>query len=262
MDVQVKLSAVTAGEGRRLADVSGTLRCAVGHCPSAAISGKAGPQGAPFSFRIRAASQGRSLEGSAEDAGALLHALHIMDGLEGGALSLSGTYNDAREGRPLAGELVIRDYRARDVPLLAKLLTLASLTGFVDTLQGNGISFARLSAPFTLKRDVITLRDAKTYGPAVGLTAEGTIRFPGTRLDVKGTVVPSYTLNSFFGKVPLIGGILTGKEEGGGLIAARYALAGPPGAAQVSVNPLSILTPGFLRGLFDMLPEEKAQKPN
>ncbi len=109
--------------------------------------------------------------------------------------------------------------------MLAKILSLTSLTGFFDTLQGKGIQFSLLRAPFTLTKDVITVKDAKTHGDAIGMTAEGTITFPKRTLDLQGTIVPSYSLNNVVGKVPLVGKLLTG-GEGQGVFAARYSVKG------------------------------------
>ena len=39
-------------------------------------------------------------------------------------------------------------------------------------------------------------------------------------------------------------------EEGGGVFAARYTMRGPLADPDVFVNPLSALTPGFLREIF------------
>ena len=51
------------------------------------------------------------------------------------------------------------------------------------------------------------------------------------------------------GSIPLIGDILTG-GEGGGLFAFTYTIRGSFADPSVSVNPLSVLAPGFLRRLF------------
>jgi hypothetical protein len=68
-------------------------------------------------------------------------------------------------------------------------------------------------------------------------------------LDIQGTIVPAYTLNSIIGNIPLLGSLLLG-GEGQGLFAANYRATGSAADPQVSVNPLSALTPGFLRRLF------------
>jgi hypothetical protein len=53
-------------------------------------------------------------------------------------------------------------------------------------------------------------------------------------------------VNKAIGSIPLIGDVLTGGT--GALIAATYKMKGRGGKdPEVSVNPLSVLTPGILR---------------
>jgi len=61
--------------------------------------------------------------------------------------------------------------------------------------------------------------------------------------------VPAYTANSLLGDIPLIGDIFVGRR-GEGVFALSYSVQGPFEKSQVSVNPLSALTPGFLRDIF------------
>ena len=70
-----------------------------------------------------------------------------------------------------------------------------------------------------------------------------------TSLDLQGTIVPAYFFNSLLGNVPLIGRLFS-PERGGGVFAASYSLRGKLDDPDVTVNPLSALTPGFLRGVF------------
>jgi hypothetical protein len=85
----------------------------------------------------------------------------------------------------------------------------------------------------------------------VGFTATGHIDLGKDTMNLTGTVVPAYTLNSVFGDLPLIGSILV-PEKGSGLFAATYSMRGPIDNPDVGVNPLATLTPGFLRGLFNI----------
>ena len=108
--------------------------------------------------------------------------------------------------------------------------------------------------------DTITVDKGKAYGAALGIMADGDINpFQQGELDMKGTIVPSYTANSFLGKIPLLGEALVG-GKGQGLIAARFSVKGTSENPQVSVNPLSLLTPGFLRNLFDVFDAPKKSK--
>jgi hypothetical protein len=249
---------VVFGKGRELLAVKGSVNCLKTHCESANISGNT-VDNKPFNFRIMRNPKGkRQLSLHSESAGAFVKALNLFDGMEGGDLTLTGNYKEASEGKAsvLRGRLDINEHTVKNASVLAKILSLASLTGFFDTLQGNGINFVRLSAPFVLMKDVITLEKAKTHGNAMGLTAEGDIIFPNGKLEIQGTLVPSYSINNVLGNVPILGKVFTG-GEGQGVFAARYSIGGTTNDPKVSVNPLSILTPGFLRGLFDILDKPK-----
>ena len=72
-------------------------------------------------------------------------------------------------------------------------------------------------------------------------------------LDLEGTMIPAYALNSVFGHIPLLGEIFTGGEKGGGVFAATYRMTGPIEEPMVSVNPLSALAPGILRNVFGII---------
>jgi hypothetical protein len=64
-----------------------------------------------------------------------------------------------------------------------------------------------------------------------------------------GTIVPAYFFNSMLGQLPLVGKLFS-PEKGGGVFAARFGLNGNIDDPSVSINPISALTPGFLRGIF------------
>ena len=253
LQLKTDVARVLFGQGRELLATKGTVDCDSNHCESANIAGTTA-DGKPFNFRILRNPKGsRQLSLHAENAGLFLKSIDLFDAMEGGDLSITGDYTEsANSSSLLQGRVDINDHTVKNASVLAKMLSLASLTGIFDTLQGKGIHFARLSAPFTLSHDVITLDKAKTHGDALGLTAEGTITFPKVELNIQGTIVPSYSLNHVLGNVPLIGGVLTG-GEGQGVFAARYDVTGTQDDPKVSVNPLSILTPGFLRGVFDIM---------
>ena len=81
--------------------------------------------------------------------------------------------------------------------------------------------------------------------------------------------MPAYLLNGTIGKLPIVGNLLTG-GAGKGLFAVNYSLGGSLDHVQISVNPLSVLAPGFLRNFFifaapkpavSPVPAAPAQKP-
>jgi len=202
-----------------------------------------------FQARIAPKAGGRRVTASADDAGELLRGLDYLRSMQGGRLSVQAEYDDQQLGRPLAGTASIENFRVRDAPALGRLLQAMTLYGLVEVMQGPGLGFTRLIAPFRLTDDALDLTDARAFSSSLGLTAKGRANLDIQRLDMQGTIVPAYFFNSLLGNVPLVGKLFS-PERGGGVFAASYSVTGPIADPQVSVNPLAALTPGFLRGLF------------
>ena len=205
-----------------------------------------------------------SLKAKTNDMGAALRVLNILDTVEGGILEVRGESDGPSPAFPIKASLQARDYRVVNAPILARVLTFGSLTGAMDTLSGDGIVFQRLIGDFVLDNGVASSEMLRAYGAAIGLTAKGQVNVDTARLDIEGTVIPAYAVNRVLGKIPVLGNILTG-GEGGGVLGVTYSVGGPFEEPEVSVNPLSALAPGFLRGLFSgegepvALPDERQQ---
>jgi hypothetical protein len=207
------------------------------------------PQNHMLALRLMPASGAARFTLNSDDAGETLRQFGIYDHFLGGQLGIDATRTGGEDG-PWTGTASIADFRAVKAPALAKLLTVASLTGIASILSGQGIYFTRFDLPFTLRDEVLTLEKARLVGSELGLTGEGEIDFGSDRMKVTGTVVPAYTINSLLGNIPLIGRIFTG-SEGSGIFAATYRLEGPLDDPSASVNPLAMLAPGFLRTLIE-----------
>lgn len=211
---------------------------------------------APFELTFREDTGVRRFQAQSPDGGAVLRNLGLGDDFVGGDFMVLGQVD------PLGvveGELTIESFNLVDAPLLARLLSVASLTGIVDELQGTGISFSKVSVPFTYSDQVFAIRDSAMYGSSLGLTASGQYDLAQSTLDGEGTIVPAYAVNSALGALPIVGPIFTGGEEGGGLFAATFAMRGNPEGGEITVNPLATLTPGFLREIFKIFDPPPAE---
>jgi hypothetical protein len=246
--VEAKLDRVVLGAGREMLAVAGTADNDGRMLRSASLTGRIG-KAAPFTVAIQPMAGGRLLSGSAADAGALLRVLGVVADMQGGKLQLSGRYDDTVPGHPLTGTVSIDDFRLRNAPTLGRLLQAMTLYGVVEVLQGPGLGFNRLVAPFRLQGDVLDLADARAYSASLGMTAKGRIDLTRNTVDLEGTIVPAYFFNSLLGGIPFVGRLFS-PERGGGLFAATYGVKGSLDDPTISVNPLAALTPGFLRGLF------------
>ncbi|ABC22837.1 YhdP family protein [Rhodospirillum rubrum] len=200
----------------------------------------------PLALALEPKGTQRRFTLSAADAGTILRGFDVIETVAGGNLSVEALSDPGGVAR---GRVLVKDFRLQKAPVLAQILSVAGLTGILDVLGGQGIAFSTLVVPFVYDDPVVTVSEAQAYGNAIGLTAEGAINLDDERLSLKGTVVPAYAINSLLGKIPLLGSIIVG-GKGQGVIGVNYAVSGDVSKPAISVNPLSALTPGFLRGIF------------
>lgn len=217
---------------------------------------------------IRGADNSRKLKLQTADAGRLLRAVTGFRSVIGGDLSLSVDLSpmpaagQSSGAAPSAydGVLKIEKFKIVNQPFVARLLAAGSFTGLDDLMRGEGITFSKLEQVFQGRGDMITLTGGRAAGPAIGLTTQGTINRASDKIDLYGTIVPLYGLNSVFGEVPLIGDIL-GSRDGEGIFGVTYGVSGPVNELRIAVNPVSMLAPGFLRKIFQMGPTPQAAAP-
>lgn len=208
------------------------------------------PSGAPITFDYRPSKAGEhALNIATSDGGGALRALGLYDSVEGGTLSITGRVKDDQPWRPLRGKIEMTSFRLINTPFLARFLTVATLTGVVDAVTGEGFLFGGASGRFVKTRGLIDVRRFRSAGPSIGMTAQGKIDLDRNLANVKGTLVPAYALNSVLGNIPLIGPLIQG-GEGEGLFAATYQVTGDLDEPKIDVNEWSALAPGFIRNWF------------
>jgi hypothetical protein len=118
-------------------------------------------------------------------------------------------------------------------------------------LNGEGIQFEHAEFKFSVVDDLVRVKGGRSYGSALGLTAQGDYNMNTLEYSFGGTAVPAYALNSLVSKIPIIGRLLTGRR-GEGLLGLGYRVTGRGDDPSVFVNPLSVLTPGILRRIFEV----------
>ncbi|HEC14805.1 MAG TPA: hypothetical protein ENI72_03510, partial [Rhodospirillales bacterium] len=245
--MSVDVGRVWLGKGRALDGVVGTFSRADNKWRSMSVDGRTGSN-SPFKIKIMPGGKGaRVLNITAKDAGAFIKAFGYYDDMVGGTLSITGTFNDRQPGSPLQGKLLVRNYRVIKAPALARLVSIMALTGILEAIQGDGLAFTSLDVPFVFSGGVLEIKNAKATGLSLGYTAKGKLYTYARVVDLQGTMVPAYAINTVWSKIPILGKILTGGEEGGGVFAATYTMTGPMENPKVTINPLSVLAPGILR---------------
>jgi len=142
-------------------------------------------------------------------------------------------------------KLIIDNFKVKEIPVLAKLLALASLQGIADLLTGEGIRFTDFEMNFTNKDKLMTIQELYAIGPAISILIEGYIE-ENDIISLRGTLVPATTINRSIASIPLIGDLLIGKKAGEGVFGVSFKVKGPPKKLETTVNPIKTLTPRFI----------------
>ena len=248
LDIKVNADKIWLGEKRWFDAVSATLVREPEGWKSVEVEAKVGPNLKHFGVSYGQKKSYRDLNVYSDDAGETLRMLGTIDNATDGTLQITGSEPTA--DAPLKGEILIENFRVTNAPVLARILSAASLTGIVHSMTGKGLMFDKFRADYSLQDDLVELRDGRARSADLGLTIEGKIDLLLETLELKGLIVPAYTINSLLANIPILGELFGG--PGGGLFAATYSIRGPLGNPSVGVNPLSMLTPGFLRYIFSI----------
>jgi len=181
------------------------------------------------------------------DFGTLAQGVFGIRSIEGAPGSIKGAtlVDGGFSGRFETTELIIKE-----APTLARLLSIGSLDGLSDLVNGEGIRFDKLEGDVWLKDGKLGLADTKLVGSSLGISATGVIDLDAGTIDVRGAIAPAYAVNSVLGIIPGIGRLFVNRQ-GEGIVAFSYSLSGPLDQPTVSVNTLTALTPGILRRIFE-----------
>ncbi len=193
------------------------------------------------------------LEVYSDNSGMLLRSFGVGKSIKNGKLSLY--LSSKRENGEHYGMLSINNFYIKDAPLLTTLLSMSSLPGIVNAIKNEGVHFYKCNAPFSYKDGTIEIEETWLEGAELGISTSGTLDIKGYKFQVEGQVIPAYSINKSLLKIPIIGKLLTGGKSRG-IISIDYKANGDDKNNNVSVNPISSLTPSLLKrllGVFDRI---------
>lgn len=214
---------------------------------SAAVTGSLGE--APVEMTYAGAAAKSSFAIRSKNAGAVLKAYEGFDSISRGQLRIDGVRAGEGADRYWDVTMLVEDFDLVEAPILAQLLSAASLTGLLDVVRGRGVHFNRLDARLESSERRLAIKDLLAQGRSLGISASGVIDKRERTSEITGMLVPAYLVNQIIGSIPLIGTFITG-GKGEGLLASEFKISGPLAKPQITVNPLTALTPGIMRNLF------------
>ncbi len=246
--VRVNITSVQALRGEKVNDVRGEITLRDGLVRRASLTGRFA-SGRKVALDLAPARDGlRRLRIVSDDAGALLRASGLYSRILGGSAEFTALLKGGEDGGVQRGLLILRKFMVRGDQRLARLQR-PGKKGRAGPRRGQ--RFKKLVLPFSTDRHFIRIGDAIIRSPEIGATANGMIRRADGAMDIGGTIIPAYALNAAFGKIPVLGALLTG-GRGQGVFGMNYALKGTMSRPKFLVNPLSAVAPGVFRQLFHL----------
>jgi hypothetical protein len=210
---------------------------------------------APLAVRLESSNGARQITAEARDAGAAFRIVGFYPSIEGGDASLQVNLDAGGPGSK-TGTLWAREFVVLGDSVVNDVLADPNSTAVLgDRKQQQQVTrqrivFNQLRAPFSVGGGKFRLKDAYMNGPLLGATMRGTVDFKAQTVDLGGTYVPLYGLNSALGSIPILGRVLVGRQ-GEGVVGITFAIKGRLDEPQVLVNPMSVMTPGIFRQIFE-----------
>ena len=171
----------------------------------------------------------------------LVKRYNFIKGFQEGSLE----FNSSKKRGISNSVLVIDNFKVKEVPIFAKLLSLASLQGMADLLTGEGIRFTDFEMNFSNQKSLTTIQEMYAIGPAVSILMDGYIENKKI-VSLRGTLVPATTINRTIASIPFLGKILIGDKVGEGVFGVSFKIKGSPKNLKTTVNPIKSLTPRFI----------------
>lgn len=181
-----------------------------------------------------------------DDAGEFLRSTGLLPNLYGGDIVMVARKEENNDSLRILMKIV--DVRAQQMPALSEILSMASVIGMVEQLNGDGILFDEIQAEVIIDENQLEIRRAFASGASLGMTLDGTVSRTTDQINLKGVITPLNLANELLIATPLRA-IGIGKGDGFG--AVSYFIRGSFQQPEVGANPLTILTPGIFKTFFE-----------
>lgn len=239
MDIEIKLDRLILNEEEPITNLLGHFKKQNGIWQKLSLNAIAG---VPFNVAYQPKKQ--TLMATTTDFGAFLNHIGLPNRIEKGDFSLNMTQ---QEIGGFKGEINIKKFKLKDTSFWMQAVT---ILGIIDGIRGKDLSFEEAKIPFTIEHKPIltfSVKEGLMSGTNLGITFNGTTT--SSEINMSGSIITAYAINSLPGKIPFIGALFK-DGEGGGLFGVKYDLTGSPFKPEINFNTLSSIAPGILGTLF------------
>lgn len=223
--------------------------------------------GKPIEARMQSLED-RVMHVETPDAGQALKTIGFYSSMVGGKGDLWVDI-DGSKGIERSGRVRISKFRVLGDPVVSELVQGADETRPAIAygkerpqrrIVREEITFDSLRGSFITGNEQVVIESLTAAGPLIGANVRGKMDFRTHSVSMGGTYVPLSGLNRVLSGIPLFGELLTGPRKDG-VIGITFAVDGPMSKPNVIINPLSMVAPGVLREIFQMVPENPRLTP-
>jgi len=201
-----------------------------------------------FEFSILPKDGDKQMYMFAKNAGQFFYAQKISKDIIGGALIGKGSF---RRFDDYDLTIKVKDFSISKDAKYYDLIATSRLLDVFSLLQNNQDEFNYLEVPITKRGNVFNFDHAIMLGGTVAFSFKGEATPINKTASVNGTYGPLYLFEQNFKDVPFLSELF-GKNVEESLLAADFKVKKNGSETEFIFNPLSILTPGKTRNIFDI----------
>lgn len=163
----------------------------------------------------------------------------FLNGTARGRIKLDGIRGEGPLVKRLNGtaSVIIEDGRLWKFGFITDIFSLVNIIS-LDELFKTGLPYKDITGTLNMSRGIISTSDIAFDSNSLRMSAIGTLRVPENRIDLTLALHPFVTIDKIITNIPIIGWIITGKEES--TVSFYFDVEGP--LKKPDVTPLPVKT--------------------
>ena len=153
----------------------------------------------------------------------------------------------------------VKDFSIRDGSKFENLIKSTRFLDVISVIKDSQNEFSYMEVPISQEGDITKVKDAFVIGGLVGFTFSGDVNRVSKNSNFDGFYGPLYLFDKYIDDIPLFNNLLTNNKNES-LLGANFSVTRNEGETSVTVNPLSLVTPGKTKRIFkifDFLNKDK-----
>lgn len=175
----------------------------------------------------------------------------FLNGAASGRVLLTGMKGEGPFARRLNGNasLVIDGGRLWKFGFITDIFSFVNILS-IDELFTTGLPYKDITGTFSINRGIISTSDLVFDSDSLRMSAIGRLQMPENTLDLTLALHPFVTIDRIIKNIPIIGWIITGKEES--TVSFYFDIEGPVNKPDITPLPVKTIEKGVL-GILERL---------